>query len=147
MVKNGDCILKVDIDGREIEVNRALINGFNYQKCLIIDRKLDILGEPPYILSSDGKETLLTSKKELWEKILEEAKKGYTLQRYKGLGEMNPGQLWETTMNPEKRILLKVDIKDAILADELFSILMGEAVEPRKEFIQTHALEASRLDI
>lgn len=147
LVKNGDHILKVDIDGREIEVNRALINGFNYQKCLIIDGKLDILGEPPYILSSDGKETLLTSKKELWEKILEETKKGYTLQRYKGLGEMNPGQLWETTMNPEKRILLKVDIKDAILADELFSILMGEAVEPRKEFIQTHALEASRLDI
>lgn len=147
LVKNGDHILRVDIDGREIEVNRALINGFNYQKCLIIDGKLDILGEPPYILSSDGKETLLTSKKELWEKILEETKKGYTLQRYKGLGEMNPGQLWETTMNPEKRILLKVDIKDAILADELFSILMGEAVEPRKEFIQTHALEASRLDI
>jgi len=147
LVKNGDHILRVDIDGREIEVNRALINGFNYQKCLIIDGKLDILGEPPYILSSDGKETLLTSKKELWEKILEETKKGYTLQRYKGLGEMNPGQLWETTMNPEKRILLKVDIKDAILADELFSILMGEAVEPRKEFIQTHALEANRLDI
>ena len=145
--KNGDYILKVDIDGRGVEVNRALINTFNYQKCLAIDKKLDTLGEPPYVLSSDGKETLFTSKKGLWEKILEEAKKGYTLQRYKGLGEMNPGQLWETTMNPEKRTLLKVDIKDAILADELFGILMGEAVEPRKEFIQTHALEDSRWDI
>lgn len=147
LVRNGDYVLKVDIDGREIEVNRELINTFNYQKCLIIYGKLGILGEPPYILSSDGKEIQLTSKKELWEEILEEVKRRYTLQRYKGLGEMNPGQLWETTMNPERRTLLKVGVKDAILADELFSTLMGEAVEPRKEFIQTHALEASRLDI
>jgi len=85
--------------------------------------------------------------KQLLEKVKEESFKGSHLQRYKGLGEMNPEQLWETTMNPEKRNLLRVSIEDGEKADEIFSTLMGDKVEPRREFIQNHALEIDELDI
>ena len=79
--------------------------------------------------------------------MMEEGKKGILVQRYKGLGEMNPEQLWKTTMNPESRTLLQVKVEDVVETDEIFTILMGDEVEPRREFIQNNALEVSTLDI
>ncbi len=87
------------------------------------------------------------SLKQVLEEIQKIAQKGITIQRYKGLGEMNPEQLWETTMNPENRTILKVTMSDAVKAEEMFSLLMGDSVEPRRQFIQTHALEVKFLDV
>ena len=84
---------------------------------------------------------------EMVETVRSESFKGSHLQRYKGLGEMNPEQLWETTMDPTNRVLMQVEIKDVEAADEMFTTLMGDKVEPRREFIQTHALEVTDLDI
>jgi len=89
----------------------------------------------------------MDDKKQVLSFFMEEGKKGLDIQRYKGLGEMNPVQLWETTMNPEKRTLLQVNVEDAVETDEIFTVLMGEEVEPRREFISNNALEVSMLDI
>ncbi|OGW72998.1 MAG: DNA gyrase subunit B [Nitrospirae bacterium RIFCSPHIGHO2_02_FULL_40_19] len=105
------------------------------------------LGKPPYKIKTKEEMQEFDSSRELYNHILSIAKKGINIQRYKGLGEMNPGQLWETTMNPEKRTLLQVSVEDSVKADEIFTILMGDQVEPRKEFIEQHALEVRNLDI
>ncbi len=105
------------------------------------------LGETPYkVQTKEGPKEIMRSR-ELLELIISIAKKGLTIQRYKGLGEMNPQQLWETTMDPDRRTLLQVNIQDSFKSDEIFTILMGDQVEPRKEFITTHALEARNIDI
>jgi DNA gyrase subunit B len=84
---------------------------------------------------------------EVFEYIMEGGKKGQYIQRYKGLGEMNPDQLWETTMNPETRVLLQVRVEDAVEANDIFSTLMGDEVEPRRKFIEEHALTVKNLDV
>ncbi len=105
------------------------------------------MGRPPYkVITKDGPRDMATTG-EILDYVLETSRKGLTIQRYKGLGEMNPQQLWETTMDPQKRTLLQVNIEDTVQADEIFSILMGDQVEPRKEFIVKHALEARNIDI
>ena len=102
---------------------------------------------PPFITGTNGTSEEILTREALLEKVLAAAKKDLSIQRYKGLGEMNPEQLWETTMNPEKRTLLQVRIDDAVETDGIFSILMGDAVEPRRKFIEDNALDVRNLDI
>jgi len=106
------------------------------------------IAQPPlYKVKKGRREEYVYNDKALKELLEEIGKDRVSMQRYKGLGEMNPGQLWDTTMDPENRILLQVDIEDAIMADETFSILMGDKVAPRREFIQKHAREVKNLDV
>ena len=105
------------------------------------------LTQKPFVVSFDGEKKTVEAPEELVELMLEKGKKGLTVQRYKGLGEMNPEQLWATTMDPTRRNLLQVRIEDDVEADEIFTILMGDKVEPRRAFIQNNALEVHELDI
>ncbi len=112
--------------------------------------QVSALGEPPYTVVTEDEEKgrkELASMTALVEHVTAMGQKGISIQRYKGLGEMNPDQLWETTMNPEKRTLLQVRVDDFVTADEIFTTLMGDHVEPRKEFIYKNALYASNLDV
>ena len=137
-----------DVDGAHI---RTLLLTFfyRYMRDLIDGGHVYIAQPPLYKLSKGKREAYAYSDKEL-EKLLEEfggRDNSTNIQRYKGLGEMNAEQLWDTTMDPEKRILLKATVEDAMLADEIFTILMGDKVEPRREFIQENAKKVSNLDI
>ena len=111
----------------------------------MINRQLDIY-KTPALIKTKSKQTVINSPSELFYAIMEDGEKGLTLQRYKGLGEMNPDQLWETTLDPEVRTLLRVKIDREDDATDIFSKLMGDVVEPRREFIQQNALSVSNLD-
>jgi len=135
-----------------VKIGRGLIYSSDFQKCLNFWKNIFKYDFPPFTVSSkdpekDAENIEARNKTELLEIFMRDGKKGLSIQRYKGLGEMNPEQLWETTMNPEKRTLLQVKVEDVADSDEIFTILMGEAVEPRREFIQTNALEVNTLDI
>lgn len=134
-----------DVDGAHI---RTLALTFLYRYALpMIEAGYVYIAQPPlYKVGQDKKVQYAFSDKELQELIAGSSKKTQ-IQRYKGLGEMNPDQLWETTMNPETRLLLKVSLEDAIIAEEIFTTLMGGRVEPRREFIQKHAKDVRFLDI
>ncbi len=137
-------------NGQPVKIGRALIYSTDYQKCFVLGNKLVQYDQPPFTVLSKENENdvaVVDDRQKLLSLLLEEGKKGLVVQRYKGLGEMNPEQLWETTMNPQKRNMLQVKVEDIDETDEIFTILMGDAVEPRREFIQNNALEVSTLDI
>ena len=118
-----------------------------FRKLLSLYRTLSLLHAVPYVVKDSQGETNFDDPRVFFQHLMDEARKGTTIQRYKGLGEMNPEQLWHTTMDPEKRTLLQVRVDDQVLADELFTTLMGDPVEPRREFIQVNALDFRELDI
>jgi DNA gyrase subunit B len=132
---------------REFRVNFELVQTVEYRQLRRLLPDVAKLHHAGIVVRTGKDERELASKEELMAHLLESGKKGLTIQRYKGLGEMNPGQLWETTMDPERRRLLEVRIEDAAEADMLFSVLMGDAVEPRREFIEKYALEVQNLDV
>ncbi|MBI3989951.1 MAG: DNA topoisomerase (ATP-hydrolyzing) subunit B [candidate division NC10 bacterium] len=134
-------------DGETRTFNPDLFASAEYEGLYETYERIRDLDRPPFLLIGDGEEVQIHSKDQLLEHVMDLGKKNTVIQRYKGLGEMNPEQLWETTMNPETRTLLQVRIEDAVEADQIFTILMGEQVEPRREFIEAHALEVANLDI
>jgi len=140
-VKDEKHTQKISVIGEDF----VMLELFNKAKELK-SKLIGTLGENPAVLSGKEKRTF-QGLEELYNFLIEKGREGTYIQRYKGLGEMNPDQLWETTMNPENRTLLKVSVEDAVRADEIFTILMGDKVEPRREFIQRYAKEVRNLDI
>jgi DNA gyrase subunit B len=136
------CMTDADVDGSHIRL-LLLTFFFNYMKPLIENGHVYIAQPPLYKLSKGGTDEYFYNDAELEEAFERIGRKGTTLQRYKGLGEMNPEQLWETTMNPATRLLKQVTINDAAEADYTFSMLMGEDVAPRREFIERNATYAN----
>ncbi|TLY15086.1 MAG: DNA topoisomerase (ATP-hydrolyzing) subunit B [Nitrospirae bacterium] len=130
-----------------LEVTHELVGSADFRESQKLAPSAIGLGRPPYKMKVGDTETQYPGTAELVRAILETGKKGIGLQRYKGLGEMNPAQLWETTMNPETRSLMQVKLEDFTGVDEIFTILMGDEVEPRRDFIQKHALEVRNLDV
>jgi DNA gyrase subunit B len=118
-----------------------------YLRLVSLHKSIGEMDQPPFTVIADSAKTTLKDRRELIDHVMELGKKDLHIQRYKGLGEMNPEQLWETTMDPERRTLLQVQIKDAVQTGEIFTILMGDAVEPRRQFIEENALEVKNLDI
>ena len=118
-----------------------------FQKAVELYKSLEDDLAAPFISGENGSSEEVPTREALLEKVLTAAKKDLTIQRYKGLGEMNPEQLWETTMNPDKRTLLEVRIDDMVETDQIFTVLMGDAVEPRRKFIEDNALDVRNLDV
>lgn len=134
-----------DVDGSHIRTLLLTLFYRHFQEMVKAGNLF--IAQPPLYAISKGKEKLFAYNDVQKEKILKKFASGYSIQRYKGLGEMNPEQLWDTTMSPENRLLLEVTIQDAQKADEIFSMLMGDEVGPRKRFIQTHAKNVKNLDV
>ena len=148
-IRYGKVIIMADADVDGSHIRTLLLTFFfRYMRPLVENGNVYLAQPPLYKLARKGMKDVYCYTYEQLEKNLNElGREGMTIQRYKGLGEMNPDQLWETTMDPEARILIKVTMEDAIKADEIFTILMGDEVEPRREFIQSNAKYVKNLDI
>ncbi len=132
---------------RATTIDFELMNSPEFAELQALALELAALGEPPYVLDHGSDQIEFNRIEELGSHVNDVGKKGLTVQRYKGLGEMNPEQLWETTMDPARRTLLQVRVEDAFEADSLFSTLMGDLVEPRRAFIENNALNVRNLDV
>jgi len=142
-------VCEIDSRGnREVNsIDTELMKSPEIKEIRELRENLSAVGAAPYTLTHNGDRAILRSGEEVIEYVLREGKKGMSINRYKGLGEMNPGQLWDTTMDPATRTLLRVDVEDAVEADQTFTTLMGDQVEPRRQFIEKNALQVKNLDV
>ena len=141
------CATRSNGSGIRTVIDREFLASPEYRELKRLHGELVASGHSPFILEDGERSSELRSHKDLLDFVMERGKKGQYIQRYKGLGEMNPGQLWETTMDPESRVLLQVRVEDGVEADIIFSTLMGDHVEPRRKFIEDYALTVRNLDI
>ena len=144
-----DAVWSTRVSGTSIttRLDRGLLAGVDYRRLIAIWGELQTLGFPIMVETGKDNPPVFDHVDTLLDAILAEGKRGQTIQRYKGLGEMNADQLWDTTMDPTARTLLQVRVEDAVEADDIFTVLMGDQVEPRREFIEDNALDVRNLDI
>ncbi|HEX8707788.1 MAG TPA: DNA topoisomerase (ATP-hydrolyzing) subunit B [Pyrinomonadaceae bacterium] len=146
--EHGLCEIETTADsGIGVCIDWNVASYVEFQKAVELYRSLEDRLAAPFVVGENGSSEQVETREGLLERVLAAAKKDLTIQRYKGLGEMNPEQLWETTMNPEKRTLLQVKVDDAVETDQIFTVLMGDAVEPRRRFIEDNALDVKNLDV
>jgi DNA gyrase subunit B len=131
----------------ERTIDWDLVSSADYKRLLDLHRRVRDHDKPPFIMSTNGSQLAIEDRRQLLEHVMALGKKAFTVQRFKGLGEMNPDQLWQTTMDAEQRILLQVRVEDQVEADSIFTVLMGDVVEPRRQFIEENALDVKNLDI
>ena len=134
-------------NGSTVLIDWELATHVEFQRAVELYKSFVQLSQPPFVIIEGSTETEVETRDDMLNHILSAAKKDLHIQRYKGLGEMNPEQLWETTMDPEKRTLLQVKIDDAVETDQVFTVLMGDQVEPRRRFIEDNALDVKNLDV
>ncbi len=142
-----EILRKVNGVPRTARIDAEFVLGFEFKRIRETARAIGAFLDGPFVVTRNDETQKHETLPAVVDAIYESAKKGLVINRYKGLGEMNPEQLWDTTMNPETRRLLQVRVEDAVEANEVFSILMGDAVEPRREFIEQNALNVRNLDI
>ena len=135
------------VSGVNVDIDWNFASLVEFQKAIELFTRLEEKFAPPFVIGENGTKEEIASREALLERVLTAAKKDLTIQRYKGLGEMNPEQLWETTMDPTNRTLLKVRSDDSLETENLFTVLMGDAVEPRRKFIEENALDVRNLDV
>ncbi|HEY5240848.1 MAG TPA: DNA gyrase subunit B, partial [Polyangiaceae bacterium] len=136
---------------RPVVIDWSLVDSAEYEELYAIEQDVRSIGPAPYFVreadKGKGEEVELGDADALWDYIDARGRKGTQIQRYKGLGEMNPEQLWETTLDPNTRVMLQVRLDDVVQTDQIFTILMGDQVEPRRQFIEDNALNVKNLDI